>query len=342
MYLKPALTNDERELLKSHFLKSPIALIRNKAQAILMRDKGLKQKTIAELLFRDIRTIQRYFKGFSERRMASLFSGHVDNENASKLTRKQKREIGEVLKRPPSEYGLPKEFWDIPTLRSYIKAEFGVVYESVQSYHFLLKFSNLSFKYPDKFDINRDEEKILKRLREIKREVRPLLRDPNWEVFTTDETRIVLEALTRRAWLQKGKRTVVKVKRTKRYQNYLGFLNQRSFKCHLYELAWQNQDEIIKAFEGFLKEYPDKKICIIWDNATFHRGNKIKQELKRGGLLEKVYLISLPPYAPDMNPIEHVWKWVKDQIANQQFRNFEITKQKFKEAVSSRKFHYQI
>ena len=62
-----------------------------------MRDKGLKQKTIAELLFKDVRTIQRYLRGFSEGRMASLFSGHVDNENAGKLTRKQKREISKVL-----------------------------------------------------------------------------------------------------------------------------------------------------------------------------------------------------------------------------------------------------
>jgi transposase len=307
-----------------------------------MRDEGLRQKTIARLLVKSERTIRRYLQDFSERRMASLFSGHVDNENASKLTRKQKREIRGVLKQPPSAYGLPKEFWDIPTLKTYIKAEFGIVYESVQSYHFILKFSNLSFKYPDKYDLNRNEDKILTRIREIKKEIKPFLKDPGWEVFTSDETRIILEALTRRAWLQKGKRTVIKVKRSKEYQNYLGFLNQKSFKCHVYQLAWQNQDEIIKAFKDFLGKYPGKKICIIWDNATFHRGIKIKQELARGGLLERVHLINLPAYAPDFNPIEHVWKWIKDKISNQQYENFEITKRKFKEAVNSRKFHYQI
>lgn len=339
---KTALTNDERELLRNHYLKSPIALIRTKSHAVLMRDEGLRQKTIARLLVRNERTIRRYLWDFSERRMASLFSGHINNENAGKLTRKQKEEISEVLKQPPSEHGLPKEFWDIPTLKTYVKAEFGVVYESVQSYHFLLKFSNLSFKYPDKFDINRNETKILKRLREIKREIKPLLKDSGWEVFAADETRIVLEAFTRRAWLRKGQRTVVKVKRTRKYQNYLGFLNQKSFKCYAHELTWQNQDEVIEAFKSFLKEYPEKRICIIWDNATFHRGVKIRQELRKGGLLERVHLISLPPYAPDLNPIEHVWRWVKDQIANQQYQEFEITKQKFKEAVNSRKFHYQI
>lgn len=339
---KTALTEDEQDLLKNHFARSPIVLVRYKATAFLLRDKGLKQKDIAGVIPRKERTIQRWEKDFSKRRTASLFSDHADNENASKLTREQKREIREVLKQPPSAYGLPKEFWDIPILKTYVKAEFGVVYESVQSYHFLLKFSNLSFKYPDKFDINRDEDKILKRMREIRKEIQPFLKDPGWEVFTADETRIILEALTRRAWLKKGQRTVVKVKRTKEYQNYLGFLNQKSFKCHVYELAWQNQGEIIKAFERFLKKYPHKRICVIWDNASFHRGVKIRQELRKGGLWARVHLASLPPYAPDLNPIERVWKWTKDEISNQQYENFKITKRKFKEAVNSRKFHYQI
>ena len=339
---KPALTSDERGLLRSYYLKSPIALIRTKAHAVLMVDEGLKQETIARLLVKSERTIRRYLHDFSKRRMASLFSGHIDNENASKLTREQKKEISRVLSQPPSEYGLPKQFWDIPALKTYVKAEFGVIYESAQSYHFLLKFSNLSFKYPDKFDINRDENKIIQRMKEIKKEIRPFIKDNTWEVFTADETRIVLEALTRRAWLKKGKRTTIKVKRIRKYQNYIGFLNQKNFKCHVYDLNWQNQDEIIKAFKKLLKKYPNKKICIIWDNAAFHKGRKIKQELKKGNSLERVHLINLPPYAPDMNPIEHVWKWVKDQISNQQYQNFETTKKKFKQTVNSRRFHYQL
>ena len=339
---KPALSTDEREVLGSYFLKSPITLIRLKAQAVLMRDRGLKQKTISELVFRSERTIQRWVGDFSKRRMASLFSGHVDNENASKLTKKQKEQIRKVLKKPPSDYDLPKKFWDVPTLRNYIKAEFGVVYESSQSYHFLLKFSELSFKYPAKHSIRRNEQKIQKRMVEIRKEIKPYLEDPQWEVFAADETRIVLEAVTRRAWLKRGKKTVVKVERGNEYQSYLGFLNQRNFKCHLYQLPWQNQKEIIKVFKIFLKRYPSKRICVVWDNAGFHRGKLIRQELRKGGLLERVHLIALPPYAPDMNPIEHVWGWAKGKVANQQYRDFKFTKHRFRQAIHSRSFDYRI
>ena len=306
-----------------------------------MRNEGLKLAIMSKLLFRKPRAIQRWIKDFSETRMASIFSGHKNNENASKLTIEQKKEIAEMLKKPPSEYGLPKEFWDTPALKEYVKAEFGTVYESRQSYYFLLKFSNLSFKLPDKFDIRRDEKLINQRMIEIKAEIKEYFNN-NWEIFIADETRIQLEAITKRAWLRKGEKTIVKIQRSNEYQNYIGLLNQKNFKCRLYELDWQNQEEIIKSLEKFLKNYPNKKICIIWDNAKFHKGKLIRENLKKGNSLERLHLINFPPYAPDKNPVEHIWKETKQKISNIQFSSFEKIKTAFKKAVAGKKFNYQI
>jgi len=340
--IRITLSSEEVDLLQAYSKTSPLKLIRAKSQAVLLRSRQVRIKDIAFSLGTGYRTVERWIKDFSLKRMASIFTGHFNNENASKLTRKQKQEIRAILNQPPSIYGLPKEFWDVPTLKAYVKAEFGVVYESVQSYHFLLKFSNLSFKYPDKFDRHRNEEAILEKMIKIREQINLYLGDTDWEVFAADETRIILEALTRKAWLKKGQRTIIKVERSKNYQNYLGFLNQKNFRCHLYELSWQNQEEIIKALNLLIGEYPQKRICIVWDNARFHKGKKIRKALKKGDSLERVYLLNLPPYAPDMNPIEHVWKTVKDKISNQQYQSFEITKCRFKDAVNSQTFRYQI
>lgn len=311
-------------------------------QAILLQSKLIKTRDIADVLDRNTRTIERWIKDFKERRLASIFTGQKDNENASKLTREQKEEIKKVLQEKPSAYGLPKEFWDVPQLKQYVQAVFGIVYESTRSYHFLLEFSNLSFKCPDKFNVRRDDKEVITRMEEIHEEVLGYLADENWEIFCSDETRMQLEAITRRAWLKKGEKTVLKVDRSKEYQNYLGFLNQRTFKCHVFEIAWGRQTEIIKATVGFLKLYPNKKICIIWDNASCHKGNLIRQALTKGGLLERVHLIAFPPYAPDCNPIEHVWNTVKDKLSNNQAEVFEQTKQRFMTLVNRQMFPYQI
>jgi transposase len=336
------LTTEEKEMLQEYFKTSPISLIRLKAQAILMRDHEMKVEEIAYAVVRDERTIERWITDFSKKRLGSIFSGMVDNDHASKLTKGQKEEIKKVLNQKPSDYGLPKEFWDVPQLKRYVYARFGTVYETDRSYHFLLEFGNLSFKVPDKFNVRRNEQKIAVRMEQIYEEILPFMEDPSWEVFCSDESRMQLEAITRRAWLRKGEKTVIRVERSDDYQNYLGFLNQKTFQCHIFEIAWGNLEEVIKATGEFIKLYPNKKICIIWDNATCHKGILMRQALAKGGLLERVHLVWLPPYAPDHNPIEHVWNTIKDKLSNKQDYSFQQTKNKFMTLTNNQFFPYQI
>lgn len=339
---KLELSPEEFELLESHFKRSPIELVRLKTQAIRMRSRDFPLDDIAFTLFRDERTIKRWIADFAERRLASLFSGHESNENASKLTREQKQQIKETLSKPPSEQDLPKDFWDIPQLKEYVNAEFGTVYESDQSYYFLLKFSGLSYKYPDKVSPRRDEHFTDKRMEEIRAEIKPLLTNPHWEVFTADETRLEKQSEIRRAWLKKGERTVVKTERSKEHQNYLGFLNQKTNQCDVYEIDRGNTEETIKVLRRLLEKYPDKKICIVWDNARWHRSKGLRELLGKGNEFENIHLIWLPPYSPEHNPIEHVWGWAKEQIANRSSVSMNKLKEEFLENINSRNFDYKL
>lgn len=309
---------------------------------MLLKSRGITVKDIAFALNVGYRTVERWIKDFSLRRMASIFSGLIGNQNAAKLTKEQKWEIAMVLKQKPSIYGLPKSFWDVPQLKKYVYARFGTVYESERSYHFLLEFGNLSFKYPDRFNVKRNEAHIAERMEEIYDEILPYMENPHWEIFCSDEVRIQLEAITRRAWLKKGERTVLRVRRSDEYQNYLGFLNQKTFFCHVVEIAWGRAKEIIKAAGELLELYPNKKVCIIWDNAKCHKGKLVRAALTKGGLLERVHLIALPPYAHDHNPIERVWNRAKDDLSNDQLENFSEIKQRFMQRVNNQFFYYQI
>jgi transposase len=336
------LQQEEKNLLRGYNKTSTLVVVRLKAQAVLMRDRQMKLTDIAQVVGRSERSVSTWLNDWEAKRMASIFTGHQENENASKLTQQQKEEIKEALSKPPSEYDIPASFWDVPTLKTYVEATFGIVYESSRSSHFLLTFSNLSFKYPDTFDRRRNETQITKRMKEIHKELKPLLKDPTWEVFVSDEVRIELEALTRRAWLKRGERTVVRVDRKREAQNYIGFLNQKTGNCHLYELPWQNQEELLKIFPGFLQAYPEKHICLVWDNAGFHKGKELRNALQTGGLLERVHLIAFPPYAPDHNPIERVWNAGKGELANTQLKNLERVKSAFRAYIDGRTFKYQI
>ena len=49
---------------------------------------------------------------------------------------------------------------------------------------------------------------------------------------------------------------------------------------------------------------------VIWDNATFHKSPRLKALFEEAG----IGLVFLPPYSPDLNPIEQFWSWLKSWI----------------------------
>jgi len=69
-----------------------------------------------------------------------------------------------------------------------------------------------------------------------------------------------------------------------------------------------------------LPELPEKSV-IIMDNAAFHRKNKLYMVAQDAGH----ELIFLPPYSPELNPIEQVWSWIKRRLKKTllYFQNFD-------------------
>lgn len=333
------LSQEEVVLLTQHFRKAQNVLIRERAQALLASHEGISVYQLSIVLRRTEKTVREWLTAFQKTRVVSIFP-HYKGDNAAKLTREQKEHLAIIFSQPPSAYGIPKEFWDISTLKTYIKGEFGVEYESDESYRLIFILHNYSFHLPDTFDRKRDEKKVTKRMEEIKTEIVPLLRENDtWLIFTSDECRIVWESEIRRLWLPKGQKTIIKVERKRKAQSFIGFLNLQTGEELLYRLAWQKQDEIIPVLETLVKKYPNRRICIIWDNARFHHGKKLKAKL--GTTLKRIHLINLPPYAPDHNPQEHVWKYGKDKLANSQRESLEETVLAFESIVMSRKYPYQ-
>lgn len=239
------LTDEEKELIRDHYSKSLCEGIRLRSHTALLFHKGYTPAQIADILFQSEQTICRFIKGFQKERVASLFPKYLGNEHAAKLTPVQKEELRAVLSKPPSEYGIPASFWDISTLRKYIKAEFGVEYESDESYRLIFILHNYSFHLPATFDVHRNEKIVAKRMKEIKKEIKPMLKDAHWLVFASDESRIVWETIIRRLWLPKGEKSIIKVERKRRSQSFIGFLNLKTGEQLLYKLSWQKQDTIL-------------------------------------------------------------------------------------------------
>ena len=68
-----------------------------------------------------------------------------------------------------------------------------------------------------------------------------------------------------------------------------------------------NHEWFEKWFQEHLLPALPKETVIVMDNASFHRKEQLYSLAQKSGC----YLIFLPPYSPELNPIEHFWAWLK-------------------------------
>ena len=198
----------------------------------------------------------------------------------------------------------------------------------------------MSFKRPDPFDKHRDEQAITRRMAEVKAQVKDLL-DAGWEVYAADEVRLEHEAETRRMWLPRGQRTKPSVDRQKTSQSFFGALSLTSKKVKLYPVEGnQNTEQTILALDRLQRETREEKIAVVLDNARFHHAKMLTGLHEPGQLLERITPIHLPPYAPDHNPVEHVWNTAKNNIANIQRETPEETFGAFASHITGRTFDH--
>lgn len=329
----------EYEILVGHYQKSKTRLIRDRAHAIVLSMQGRSVPDIAAILVRNEDTIRDWIKVFEKTRIASVFPAYAGNTNASKLTPEQREEIRETLQRPPEDTGLPAGFWSVSRIKEYLSASYGVVYESERSYHHLLAVGNLSFKLPEGRDKRRDDGAVEERMLEIQREI-SVLKRARHIVFAADECSLCFETELRRAWVRRGEKTILRINRMRERQHYFGALNLDRGTEELIPLDWQDTSHIIRALRELVRRYPKRKLALVWDNAKWHRGKELRERL--GEEFKHIHLIWLPPYAPDKNPQEHVWKVAKDAVANQCVSTFDDLKTLFQEKISGRKFNYTI
>jgi len=77
--------------------------------------------------------------------------------------------------------------------------------------------------------------------------------------------------------------------------------------------------EVINIFlELFAKEIPkDVHAVMVWDQAGFHTGKKLK-------VPTNITIIPLPPYSPELNPIENLWHYLRSHYwSNRTYEDYD-------------------
>jgi len=94
----------------------------------------------------------------------------------------------------------------------------------------------------------------------------------------------------------------------------------------LVEFPESNRTEDFISFLRKIKEKeanPEKRIVVVLDNFRTHHAKRVRKEAEK----LDISLVYLPPYSPDLNPIESVWKSVKRVISEKSPLNVEELKE---------------
>lgn len=94
---------------------------------------------------------------------------------------------------------------------------------------------------------------------------------------------------------------------------YSGFIIPESGQLFTVKPDWFNYETTIDSIRRFISSLTveaGKKIHLIMDNAPWHKKAKrlIESEEEYADIRDAIIIESMPPYSPDLNPIEQVWR----------------------------------
>ena len=116
----------------------------------------------------------------------------------------------------------------------------------------------------------------------------------------------------------KSRRFVRTFSGRKRY-NVLGAINFMTQKVHtITNTGYITATEICQMLRKVSSEYAGKKIHIVLDNARYQRCEKVASLADE----ENIDLVYLPPYSPNLNLIERLWKFTKSKLRVKYYGDF--------------------
>jgi putative transposase len=132
-------------------------------------------------------------------------------------------------------------------------------------------------------------------------------------VVLIDQTAVQRRPVRRRGYAPKGQRPCLRAPKSYEKLSVMGALcvppKNQPFQLHFESLtnASYNAVKIVLFLNELLTQIAGP-ILVVWDNAPIHRSKLVRQFLKDH---PRVTLEFLPPYAPELNPVETMWSYLK-------------------------------
>jgi len=138
-------------------------------------------------------------------------------------------------------------------------------------------------------------------------------------------------------WSLKGQQPKIYTHGGRKRQTLIGAVDPIGGDLHVALTDELKTEQFQHFLEGLLARYPpSKSLIIVLDNARVHHAKQLSLFLEHNE--DRLELLYLPPYSPDLNPMEWCWKFMRKEVThNTFFTNFESLKREIAKFVLKHK-----
>lgn len=313
--MKTTLTPQQKQQLEQMHDSTRDGRVRDRIKAVLLASEGWSQLMISQALRIHESTVARHLSEY-------VLSEKLKPENGgsqSKLSANQTMHLIEHL----TEH----TYAHTHQIVAYVKEEFGLSY-TVAGMNKWLHKNSFSYKMPKGVPHKFDEIKqkaFIEAYEALKASCKK-----GESILFIDAVHPTQATKISHGWIRKGQDKAVETTGSRSRLNLIGALNLNdigSTIIHDYETI--NSESIVRFFCQIRERYPlDHKLHIILDGAGYHRSDLVRD----AAFVLNIELHYLPPYSPNLNPIERLWKVMNEHSRNNVYFK---SKREFREAIEN-------
>jgi len=304
--------------------------IADRIKAVLLKSEGWKNKAIAQALRIHEETVRQHLTDW-------MSDEKLKPENGGSYSK-----LDDVQTRALDTHISETTYTRVMDICSYVETTFGVRY-TVSGMTKWLKEHKFSYKHPKnvpaKADLAKQEEFVEKYL--------ALVADTPADepILFMDSAHPTMATKVVCGWIKKGVDKPIAQTASRTRVNVMGAIELSTMNVVSCRPDYVNAETTVAFFEQLKTAYANApRLHIVLDQSGYHRSQLVREQALDKG----IELHYLPPYSPNLNSIERLWKVMNEQVRNnvffssaKAFRNainefFDVTLPKIAQSLRSR------
>jgi transposase len=228
----------------------------------------------------------------------------------TKLTKEQQEELCQLIDQGPQACGFDGGCWRSPMIQQLILDHFGVCYNV---FYIAQLLRNLGFSF-QKARFVSDHLNEVKRAEWRKRtwpQILRLAREKGALLLFGDEASFPQWGTLNYTWARKGRQPLLKTSGRRKAYKVFGLIDYFSGRFFCQATSERLTMATYQQFLLSVMEQTSQHMILVQDGARYHTGSKMQAFFALHA--ERLTVFQLPSYSPDFNPIEKLWKKIKEQ-----------------------------